>query len=79
MCEPPLSMRPGYDAEAEYFESGVRGEKRAELLKSLRSVARPLYDAQLTALSVSSLAGFKLALTAALAEGSSGFASAGTR
>ena len=57
----------------------MRSEKRAELLESLHSIVRPLYDAQLTALSSTSLAGFRVALGAAMVEGADGFASSGAR
>lgn len=64
----------GYDEEARYFEVGVRGDKRAELLASLHAAVRPLYDSQLSALRSLCLEGFKQDV-AARAEGTNAFAS----
>ena len=72
-------MCAGYDEEARYFEAGVRSGKRAELVDSLHAAVRPLYEAQLTALCSTTLAGFVQALAAALAERSDTFALSAAR
>lgn len=69
----------GYDEEAQYFEPGVRGAKRAELESSLHALAAPHMRAQLAMLAATALGGFKQALPAAVVGGEETFVDAAAR